>query len=180
MAIPNQGTRRFAVHAQSRSSSHGIVMLGACGLRCALGRAGARVRKREGDGATPVGVWTARQVYYRADRVLRPLTPLPIRRLRPDDGWCDEPNDHRYNRLVRHPYLASAERLWRADNLYNLVLLLDHNERPRKRGRGSAIFVHLARPGFKPTDGCIALSERDLRRLLSILTRRSQILVLGA
>jgi len=88
-----------------------------------------------------------------------------------DDGWCDDPHDRNYNRHVRHPYGASAERLWRADGLYDLVIVIGHNDRPRVRGRGSAVFIHVAGPGLAPTAGCIALRLPDLVRLIGRLSR---------
>jgi L,D-peptidoglycan transpeptidase YkuD (ErfK/YbiS/YcfS/YnhG family) len=103
---------------------------------------------------------------YRPDRVVRPWTRLPLRPIRPGDSWCDDPAERNYNRLVRLPSRRSAEGLVRADHLYDLVLVLGYNDRPRVRGKGSAIFVHLARPGYTPTDGCIALSRRDMLMLL--------------
>ena len=106
------------------------------------------------------------QVFYRADRVARPLTALPVRALRRRDGWCDAPADANYNRRVTVPYRASAEAMWRSDAIYDIVVILDHNTRPRMRGKGSAIFIHLARKGYAPTEGCIALGSRDLRMLL--------------
>ncbi|MEZ5852679.1 MAG: L,D-transpeptidase family protein [Hyphomicrobiaceae bacterium] len=139
--------------------------------RCALGRTGRHGRKREGDGATPVGRWRLLDVLYRADRVSRPRTALPVRAIRAEDGWCDAAGDRNYNRPVTHPYPASAERLWRPDALYDLVVVLDYNVRRRVRGRGSAIFMHVARPGYAPTEGCIALSERDMRNILVHLRR---------
>jgi L,D-peptidoglycan transpeptidase YkuD (ErfK/YbiS/YcfS/YnhG family) len=145
--------------------------------RAALGRGGVRALKREGDGGTPRGRFPVRQVLYRADRGQRPRTRLPVRAIRDHDGWCDDPADRNYNRLVRLPSRRSAEGLKRADPLYDLVLVLGYNDVPRVRGRGSAIFVHLARPGFTPTDGCIALSRRDLTMLLARLGPRSAIVV---
>jgi len=147
----------------------GVLKVGGLAFPCALGRKGCRVRKREGDGATPVGRWRLVAVLYRPDRGRRPPTRLPVRPIRPDDGWCDAPTDRNYNRHVRHPYPASAERLWREDGLYDLVVVLDHNARPRVRGAGSAVFMHLARPGYQPTEGCIALSREHLLRLLQRL-----------
>ncbi|MGZ5920006.1 MAG: L,D-transpeptidase family protein [Hyphomicrobium sp.] len=134
--------------------------------RAALGRSGIKALKREGDGGTPLGRFPIRQVLYRADRGLRPRTRLPVRTIRKDDGWCDDPADRNYNRLIKLPSQRSAEGLMRADYLYDVVLVLGYNDRPRVRGRGSAIFVHLARPGYMPTDGCIALSRRDLLTLI--------------
>jgi L,D-peptidoglycan transpeptidase YkuD (ErfK/YbiS/YcfS/YnhG family) len=89
-----------------------------------------------------------------------------VRPITRSDGWCDDPTDRNYNRAVRHPYPASAERLWREDDLYDVVVVLGHNARPRVRGGGSAIFMHLARPGYTPTEGCIALRRAHLLLLL--------------
>lgn len=133
------------------------------------------MRKREGDGASPVGRFAFLRVLYRADRTQRPRTGLPVAAIRPRDGWCDAPADRNYNRAVTLPYPASAERMWRDDSLYDLVVVLSHNQRPRVRGGGSAVFVHLARPGYAPTEGCIALGEPDLRKLLGRLRRGDRI-----
>jgi L,D-peptidoglycan transpeptidase YkuD (ErfK/YbiS/YcfS/YnhG family) len=161
--------RTIRVHTRSAAATTGAVAFGRSYLPCALGKGGARVIKREGDGATPIGTWIVRRILYRADHGPRPRTSLPVCPIRPDDGWCDAPLDRNYNRQVRHPYPASAERLWRSDRLYDIVVVLGHNDRPRRRGMGSAIFMHLARDGYRPTEGCIALSSRDLRRLVEQL-----------
>jgi L,D-peptidoglycan transpeptidase YkuD (ErfK/YbiS/YcfS/YnhG family) len=167
------------VLAPSAAGSRGVVTLGALRFAGALGRGGCRARKREGDGATPIGSWVVREVLYRADRVGRPRTGLPTRAIRPADGWCDAPQDRNYNRRVRHPYPASAERLWREDPLYDVVAVLGYNDRPRMRGRGSAIFMHVARPGLAATEGCIALARQELLRLLERLGRGAIVHVLG-
>lgn len=152
----------------SPSSPCGHLRSGGLVLRCAFGRSGRAARKREGDGATPHGRLRLLTVLYRADRVGRP-PGRSVRRIRPDDGWCDSPADRNYNRKVQLPYTASAEVLLRDDGLYDYVGVLDYNLRPRVRGRGSAIFLHVARGDLKPTEGCIALSRRDLVRLLGWL-----------
>ena len=138
--------------------------------RCALGPAGVvpAAEKREGDGASPAGAWPLRRVLYRPDRRAAPETALPVQALRPDDGWCDAPDDPAYNRPVRLPYPASAEALWRDDGVYDLIVVLGHNDDPVVAGAGSAIFLHLAKPGYPPTQGCIALSAPDLERLLRV------------
>ena len=146
-------------------------------VRAALGRSAIAALKREGDGATPLGRFPIRQALYRADRMPRPRTRLPIHAIRDGEGWCEDPADRNYNRLVKLSP-RSADRLTRDDNLYDLILVLGHNDRPRVRGRGSAIFVHLARPGYAPTAGCIALSRHDLLMLLAELRRGSAIYVL--
>ena len=134
--------------------------------RCALGRAGARRDKREGDGATPLGCFALRRVLYRADRIPLPPTGLPAALIDPQLGWCDDPADAAYNTPVRLPYSAGCERLWREDALYDLLAVIGYNDDPVEPGRGSAIFLHVARPDFAPTEGCIALRLADLSELL--------------
>ena len=149
------------------SSDHiARIVYGSWLLDCALGPSGVRANKQEGDGATPAGLLRVRQVLYRSDRVRRPLTPHVVRPLRPSDGWCDAVGDRNYNRPVPHPYPASAEALWRQDGLYDVLVVLGYNDLPRVQGRGSCIFMHIARPGLAPTEGCIALALNDLMRLL--------------
>ncbi len=145
--------------------------------RAALGRSGIAALKKEGDGATPLGRYRVRQVLYRDDRLPRPRTQFPIHAIRARDGWCEDPEDRNYNRLVKLSSRTQADSLHRADHLYDLVLVLGYNDRPRVRGRGSAIFVHLARPDYSPTAGCIALSRHDLVMLLRDLQRGSAIVV---
>jgi len=139
--------------------------------QAAIGRGSVRPLKREGDGGTPLGRFPVRRVLYRADRALRPRVPLPVHAIGEADGWCDDPNDRNYNRLIALPSSRSAEGLKRADHLYDLVLVLGYNDLPRIKGRGSAIFVHLARPGYTPTEGCIAFSRRDLLAVLAEIRR---------
>ena len=166
---------RATVRTLSQSATHGHVNLGPVIFRCALGRTGKRSMKREGDGATPIGSYTIDALLYRADRSRRIKTSLPAIPIQPHDGWCDAADDRNYNRRVRHPYPASAERLWRTDDLYDLVLVIGHNRHPRHRFRGSAIFIHVARPGYAPTEGCIALSADDLRKFLTVLRKRTRL-----
>lgn len=159
--------RLLQVRAISCAATVGVVIAGGRVFRCALGRGGRRIGKHEGDGATPIGRWAVREVAWRADRGPRPRTRLASRAIRPADGWCDAAGDGCYNRLVRHPFRASAEHMWRADALYDVVVVLGYNDRPRRRGRGSAIFMHVARADLAPTAGCIALRVHDLRQLLA-------------
>ncbi|MBU6371828.1 MAG: hypothetical protein KJS97_03800 [Alphaproteobacteria bacterium] len=127
--------------------------------RCAIGKGGVRpaAEKREGDGASPIGLWSLKRVLYRPDRVERPRTGLPVAEIAPNDGWCDAPDDPAYNRPVTLPYPASAENLWRDDHVYDVIVILGHNDDPVVPGAGSAIFWHLARPDFRPTEGCVAV-----------------------
>jgi L,D-peptidoglycan transpeptidase YkuD (ErfK/YbiS/YcfS/YnhG family) len=135
-----------------------------------------RALKREGDGATPIGRFSVRQVMFRSG-AKPPRTVLKRRAIRRNDGWCDSPGDRNYNRPVKLPYAASAEHLWRSDGLYDVVVVLAYNDVPRVRNLGSAIFMHVARPGLAPTQGCVALSERDLRRLIALLPGRCELVV---
>ena len=165
----------IVVRGRSASASTGILFFGALRVRCTLGRSGRRRIKREGDGATPAGVWRLQGLMYRQDRMPRPRSGLALRSIRADDGWCDATGNRNYNRKVRHPYPASAEHLWRRDHLYDLIIVLGYNDRPRIQGRGSAIFIDLARTDFNPTEGCIALRPADLRRLLPHLRRSTRV-----
>lgn len=144
--------------------------LGGQRYRAAIGKGGLSADKREGDGATPVGVWALRELLYRPDKGPAPATGLPSRALEPDEGWCDAPEDPNYNRPVRLPFSPSHETLWREDSLYDLVVPLGYNDDPPQPGKGSAIFLHVAREGYLPTEGCIALKAEDLRRLLPQLS----------
>jgi L,D-peptidoglycan transpeptidase YkuD (ErfK/YbiS/YcfS/YnhG family) len=146
--------------------------------RGAIGRGSVRPLKREGDGGTPPGRFPVRLVLYRADRMRRPRTALPVRAIRANDGWCDEPSDRNYNRLVRLPTKRSAEALMRADALYDLIFVLGYNDRPRVRGKGSAIFVHVARDGYTPTEGCVAFSRRDLVGVLAEIKPDTDFLIM--
>jgi L,D-peptidoglycan transpeptidase YkuD (ErfK/YbiS/YcfS/YnhG family) len=155
----------------------GWLIVGMAHIPVALGRAGIRADKREGDGATPRGRFYPIRLWWRADRGLRPRTFLPVRRIGRADAWCEDPADRRYNRPVRLSDSQAADRLWRVDHLYDLIVELDHNLRPRIAGRGSAIFIHLARPGFLPTAGCVALLEAPLRRLVGRIDRQTRIVI---
>ncbi|HEX4368146.1 MAG TPA: L,D-transpeptidase family protein [Rhodopila sp.] len=137
-------------------------------FRAALGRGGVRADKQEGDGATPVGVLPLRNVLYRPDRGTAPASAVPVRPLAPDDGWCDAASDPAYNKPVRLPYPASAEALWRDDTVYDIIGILGWNDSPIRPNRGSAIFLHIARPDYAPTDGCVALAQDHLRRVLAM------------
>lgn len=147
---------------------------------CTIGRGGlvAGDGKREGDGATPIGTWPLRRLYYRADRIVpAPATSLPMEIIEPQDGWCDAPDDPNYNTKITHPYPASAEHLWREDHLYDVIIVLGHNDNPPVPGRGSAIFFHLMAPDATPTEGCVAVRAEDMLRILPLVTGASHMVV---
>jgi L,D-peptidoglycan transpeptidase YkuD (ErfK/YbiS/YcfS/YnhG family) len=148
--------------------SGGLLTMQSETFRAALGRGGVRAAKHEGDGATPAAALPLRRVLYRADRLAAPQCAVAVQPLKPDDGWCDDPADAAYNRPVRLPFGASAEALWRDDAVYDIIGVLGWNDDPVLPGRGSAIFLHIARPDYAPTEGCVALAPEDLRRVLAM------------
>jgi L,D-peptidoglycan transpeptidase YkuD (ErfK/YbiS/YcfS/YnhG family) len=159
--------RAIRVRARPGNPTRGILLVGMRAVPVVLGRSGVRANKREGDGATPRGRFRLVRLWWRPDRSPRPRTMLPARRIAPDVAWCEEPADRRYNRPYRRSANDPGDRLWREDRLYDLIVEIDHNTRPRVAGRGSAVFLHLARPNRGPTAGCVALEFGELRRLLA-------------
>ncbi|MFZ4762324.1 MAG: L,D-transpeptidase family protein [Alphaproteobacteria bacterium] len=137
---------------------------------CVIGKNGATHHKKEGDGKTPLGRWPMRHLFYRADRLALPLSYLPTSAIAPDDGWCDDPNHPLYNQAVKLPFTASHEKMWREDNLYDLVVVLGYNDAPIIPHRGSAIFWHLPQQEGTGTAGCVALA---LAAFLDILPQCS-------
>ena len=150
---------------------------GAGRRRCAVGSGGIAQKIREGDGVTPVGTWPLRRVFYRPDRMMAPRCALPVAPLQPHDGWCETPGDPEYNTLVRLPHRASAESMWREDHLYDVVVVVGYNDAPVVAGKGSAIFLHLARTEYTPTAGCVALALPDLLEVLLQLTPDDRLIV---
>ena len=159
------------VRRQAGNRALGWLTAGPMRFPCALGPAGIVRDKREGDRGTPCGRFKLMFGYYRPDRKRPPAGGVPLRPMRRDQGWCEDPESPRYNRPVRLPAADCTDRMWRADRLYDLTFVLDHNFTRRARGRGSAIFFHLARPRLTPTMGCVAIAEADMRKLAPRLAR---------
>jgi L,D-peptidoglycan transpeptidase YkuD (ErfK/YbiS/YcfS/YnhG family) len=157
--------------------ARGLLQAGNLTISVALGRGGIKADKREGDGGTPRGQFHPVRLWWRADRLPPARTMLPLRRIGPADAWCENPQDRRYNQPFRKSASEPGDRLRRADALYDLIVEIDHNTRPRVAGRGSAVFLHVARPGYGPTAGCVAMRRQDLLRLLSRLTPKTRILI---
>jgi len=143
--------------------------------KCALGKGGIKQDKIEGDGATPAGEFPLRAVFYRLDKLPELKTGLEKRILEESDGWCDEPTDPNYNKLVKLPYPSSAENLWRNDDLYDIIVVVGYNDNPPVQGKGSAIFMHVARENYSPTAGCVALSKTDLLEVLKDINEETTI-----
>lgn len=152
-----------------QSSLTSLIIIDGHAYRCAIGRHGVSANKQEGDGTTPVGCFPLRQVLYRPDRILRDMltTGLPCDALRADDGWCDDVSSDSYNQRVKLPFAAHHEKLWRSDALYDVMAVVGYNDAPVIPGKGSAIFLHVAREAYAPTAGCIALAKQDLISLLN-------------
>lgn len=144
-------------------------------FRCTIGKGGFAVDKREGDGCTPIGTYALRECWYRPDRLDAPKTGLPVRAIGENDGWCDDPASAEYNRHVKLPYGFSHERLWRDDHAYDVIVPLGYNDDPPLAGRGSAIFMHVERDSYGPTEGCVALGLQDLLGILPELTTGTRI-----
>jgi L,D-peptidoglycan transpeptidase YkuD (ErfK/YbiS/YcfS/YnhG family) len=143
----------------------------------ALGRGGILANKREGDGGTPRGTFHPLRLWWRADRYPRPRTFLPIRPIRHEDAWCEDPRDRHYNQPVRVGREQAGDRLTRVDHLYDFIIEIDHNTAPRIAGRGSAVFLHLARPNFSPTAGCVSMTRTSMLRLLRRIGPRTKIII---
>jgi L,D-peptidoglycan transpeptidase YkuD (ErfK/YbiS/YcfS/YnhG family) len=146
-------------------------------LPVALGRGGILANKREGDGGTPKGTFRPLQLWWRADRHPRPRTFLPIRPIRPEDAWCENPQDRHYNQPIRLVRGQSGDRLTRDDHLYDFIVEIDHNSAPRIAGRGSAVFLHLARINYSPNEGCISMTKSAMLRLLRRLGPETKIII---
>ena len=169
--------RTLYVRSTAGIRTRGVLLAGPHAIPVALGRGGILANKREGDGGTPRGTFRLIRLWWRADRTIRPPTLLPSRRIGPSDAWCEDPVDRHYNRPILIPAGAPGDRLRREDHLYDYIIEISHNTRPRVAGRGSAVFVHVARPGFAPTAGCVAMTQPRLRHLLERLGPKTRIVI---
>jgi L,D-peptidoglycan transpeptidase YkuD (ErfK/YbiS/YcfS/YnhG family) len=159
------------------NSRRGLLAAGGRTISVALGRGGIRANKREGDGGTPRGIFHPLRLWWRGDRHARPRTFLPVRAITPEDAWSEDPNDRHYNRPVRLAPGRSGDRLRRKDQLYDFIVEIDHNSRPRIAGRGSAVFLHLVRDNFGPTAGCVSMTKSAMLHLLQRLGPRTKIVI---
>ena len=169
--------RNIEVRARPGHKSQGLMRADPLIVRVALGRSGIKPNKREGDGGTPRGRFRPLRLWWRPDRLARPRSLLPGRRINRGTAWSEDPADRNYNRPVVRSANEPGDRLWRSDGLYDLFVEIDHNVRPRVAGRGSAVFIHVARPGFTATAGCVALRLEDLRRLSQRIGPKTRITI---
>jgi L,D-peptidoglycan transpeptidase YkuD (ErfK/YbiS/YcfS/YnhG family) len=165
------------IHAAAGDRTQGWLTAERQTIPVALGRGGIKASKREGDGGTPKGVFRPVRLWWRADRAPRPRTFLPVRAIGPADAWCDNPADRHYNQPIRLDQTQSGDRLTRADHLYDFIVEIDHNTHPRLAGRGSAVFLHVARADFSPTAGCVSMTRAAMLRLLARLGPETRIVI---
>ncbi|HEX9471350.1 MAG TPA: L,D-transpeptidase family protein [Bradyrhizobium sp.] len=176
----NQSGRPLSViriSAAAGDPRRGWLIAGGQIVPVALGRGGIRANKREGDGGTPKGIFRPRRLWWRADRHPRPRTHLTVRAIRPEDAWCEDPRDRHYNQPIRLDRDRGGDRLRRDDHLYDFIVEIDHNTSPRIAGRGSAVFLHLARDNFGPTAGCVSMTQSAMLRLLARLGPETKIVI---
>ena len=167
----------MGVRATPGNRRQGWLSAGRLQVKVALGRSGIKANKREGDGATPAGRYRLVRLWWRRDRLPRLRTLLPVRPISALDAWCEDPSHGRYNQAIRISPGQPGDRLWRADPLYDMVIEIDHNTRPRVSGRGSAVFIHVARPALAPTAGCVSLPITTLRPLVARLGPKTTITI---
>jgi L,D-peptidoglycan transpeptidase YkuD (ErfK/YbiS/YcfS/YnhG family) len=165
------------IRRSAGNSRRGWLTAGTATLPVALGRGGILANKREGDGGTPRGIFHPRKLWWRADRHQRPRTHLPVHAIRPEDAWCENPSDRHYNQPIRLTPGQAGDRLTRGDHLYDFIVEIDHNKSPRIAGRGSAVFLHLARDNFGPTAGCVSMTRSAMLHLLRRLGRKTRIII---
>ena len=164
--------KQLRVIGLMRSSHRAKLVAGSVTFSCSIGRSGVSHNKREGDGATPKGYFLILQGYFRSARIARYSSTHLLKPILPKHGWCDDPSSGNYNKLVHLPFKPNHETLYRDDQAYDIFFVLGHNQRPRVKGAGSAIFLHLAKDKLAPTAGCIAICLQDMRRLLPRLAAR--------
>jgi L,D-peptidoglycan transpeptidase YkuD (ErfK/YbiS/YcfS/YnhG family) len=147
-------------------------------FRCSLGINGIKNKKKEGDGITPKGIFKLKKIYYRKDKVKNIVTKVKKIKITKDMGWCDDPKSKFYNKLIRLPSKFGHEKLYRKDDIYNLIIVLDYNMNPVSKNKGSAIFIHLAKKNYKPTQGCVGLKQNDLIKLIKMIKKNQKIKII--
>ena len=142
-------------------------------VKCAVGKRGIKIKKKEGDLITPRGKFRIKHVYYRADRIKTLKVNIKKTKIHERMGWCNDPRSKYYNKLVKLPNIYTFEKLHRSDNLYDIILVLNYNMNPVRKNKGSAIFIHVANKNYKKTKGCIALGKKDLRKILKLVNKKT-------
>ena len=144
-------------------------------VKCAVGKRGIKRKKKEGDLSTPKGTFQVKKVYYRHDKVKNLKTIFKKIVIRKNMGWCDDTRSNRYNKLIKYPFKYKSEKLFRTDNIYDIILVLNFNLNPVQKNKGSAIFIHIAKRNYKSTSGCIAINKKNLKKILKKINKRTLI-----
>ena len=152
-----------------------ILSYGNYKVKCAIGKRGINVKKKEGDLITPVGIFKIRIILYRKDKIRNLRTKIKTKLIKKNMGWCDDPSSNKYNKLVKYPFKYKAEKLYRPDNLYDIIFVLNYNMSPIKKNKGSAIFIHVAKNNFAPTQGCIAIKKLSLKKLAEKMNKKTKV-----
>ena len=147
-------------------------------LKCAIGKRGTKKNKREGDKFTPIGTYRFISVYYRKDRINKIKTNLEKIVIKKNMGWCDDPRSKDYNKEIKFPFIYRAEKLYRSDNIYDIIIEIDYNKHPTIKKKGSAIFIHIAKRNYSPTKGCIAMSKKDIKFFLEKISENDKIKII--
>ena len=144
-------------------------------LRCSIGKRGISIKKREGDKKTPKGEFRLKYILYRKDRIFKLKTKLKKIPINKKMGWCDDPNSDHYNKIINYPFKFSAEKLWKKENIYDIIIVIDYNLNPVIKNKGSAIFLHIAKKKYQPTKGCIAVNKKNIRLITSTINKKTKL-----
>ena len=144
-------------------------------IKCAIGKSGISAYKREGDGCTPKGIFKFKCIFYRKDKISKIKTKLKKIVIKKNMGWCDDSRSRKYNQEIKFPFQYNAEKLFKKDRFYDIFINIKYNQNPVKKGKGSAIFLHLTNKKYKPTNGCIAVLKKDLLKVLPHINKKTKI-----
>ena len=144
-------------------------------IKCAIGKRGITVKKLEGDYKTPSGLFNFNTIFYRKDRLPKIKAVLPKIVIKKNMGWCDDPKSKHYNNLIKFPFNFGAEKLWLSKNIYDVIVVINYNMKPVIKRKGSAIFLHIAKKNYTPTRGCVAISKKDMKLLVSKINVKTKL-----
>ncbi len=147
-------------------------------VKCAIGKRGINIKKQEGDLITPKGTFNILEIFYRKDKINNITTKIKKTPITKNMGWCDDPNSIKYNKLIKYPFAYSSEKLYRSDNVYDVILVLNYNMHPIRKHKGSAIFIHVAKRNFSPTKGCVAIKKNDLKKLILLIKKKTKVKII--
>ena len=147
-------------------------------VKCALGKRGIGNKKKEGDLITPKGSFKINGILYRPDKVKNLITKLRKKMINKKMGWCDDPKSKKYNQLIKLPFKFNFEKLYRNDDIYDIIFILSFNTNPVLKNKGSAIFIHIAKKNYSPTKGCVAIKKNDIKKLAREINRKTLVKIL--